>query len=157
MNAEALSSCSSLDTVIKFVCDCLNYVVQAELTKQIISFFIHIIEAVPKRLSEQSQKAVIKHYDKVIQSLMAAVANERGSSIFDQISMCFLGIMQQTEALGLLNLSEQAIMSSFNAEFNQKLGQIDPKTREVFVFVVTTLRSNKFHIRMALVNLNWII
>lgn len=118
---------------------------------------LNIIEAVPNRLSEQSQKAVIKHYDKVAQALMAAVANEREASIFDKISMCFLGIMAQTEELGLLNVIEQAIVASFTNDFNTNLGRIDAKTRDVFVFVITTLRGTKLHIRMALVNLNWII
>jgi response regulator RpfG family c-di-GMP phosphodiesterase len=49
------------------------------------------------------------------------------------------------------------LYASFAEEFCEALARVDPETRNVFVNIVTTLKDTKFHIRMALVNLNWIV
>jgi hypothetical protein len=84
----------------------------------VILLLLQLVEAVPQRLSPASQKTVIMQYDKILKALMAAVANERGSSIFDQLSMCFLGILTQAEELGLIEESKRAIYDSFAPDFH---------------------------------------
>lgn len=53
--------------------------------------------------------------------------------------------------------SKKALYASFAEDFCVALARVDPETRNVFVNIVTTLKDTKFHIRMALVNLNWIV
>jgi hypothetical protein len=54
LNAEAFACCTNLEIVVQFFCDSLSYVIEPEFNKQTISMFMQLIEAVPKRMSEQS-------------------------------------------------------------------------------------------------------
>jgi hypothetical protein len=56
---EAFACCNYLETVMKFFCDSLNLVVQAEFNKQVVLFILKIVEAVPQRLCANSQKLII--------------------------------------------------------------------------------------------------
>lgn len=68
-----------------------------------------------------------------------------------------MNVLIQADALGLIEESTKAIYSSFAEDFNQGLARVDPRTRDVFVRIVITLKDTKYHIRMALVNLNWVV
>ena len=100
MNAEAVASCRSLPDTLKFFCEALSYVQQKELTKKIVLLFLHMAQSVPQRLSVERQRIVISFYSKIVHALMAAVSNERGSSLQEQLAQCFVDILTQAESLG---------------------------------------------------------
>ena len=70
------------------------------MLKEVVQLLLIVIQSVTRMNSVCQQKA-LAHYNTLVNSLMGAAAQDRGSpSIIGKVSQCFVSIFSQAEMLG---------------------------------------------------------
>lgn len=78
--------------------------------------------------------------------------HREGRSGLQKVQECFITILNQADALGQLESMKRSLMSSFDDI--EGLRQASHQLKQIFVYVVITLRAEPHKVKLALIVLN---